>query len=246
MKNNLYLELTDRTKQIFKTVVESYLETGSPSGSETVLKRAGLDISSASVRNILSSLQKEGLLFSPHTSAGRMPTDKGMRFFVDGLLEFGRISKSEKENMLLNYRLAFLSDTWVNWCEGLGTVLANDEVKDGLSERGGFPVEQKLMKQWSLRITAYADRLIAGLDTVDWSDSIKEIQKNWIGKSKGASVSFSVENSDSKGTGSDCSEISSIISSESKFSSEYVSFSIYEVISVPLCRLLLVDFCWLV
>jgi heat-inducible transcriptional repressor len=75
------------------------LETGSPSGSETVLKRAGLDISSASVRNILSSLQKEGLLFSPHTSAGRMPTDKGMRFFVDGLLEFGRISKSEKENI---------------------------------------------------------------------------------------------------------------------------------------------------
>ena len=99
MKNNLYLELTDRTKQIFKTVVESYLETGSPSGSETVLKRAGLDISSASVRNILSNLQKEGLLFSPHTSAGRIPTDKGMRFFVDGLLEFGRISKSEKENI---------------------------------------------------------------------------------------------------------------------------------------------------
>jgi heat-inducible transcriptional repressor len=99
MKNNLYLELTDRTKQIFKTVVESYLETGSPSGSETVLKRAGLDISSASVRNILSSLQKEGLLFSPHTSAGRIPTDKGMRFFVDGLLEFGRVSKEDKENI---------------------------------------------------------------------------------------------------------------------------------------------------
>ncbi len=99
MKNNLYLELTDRTKQIFKTVVESYLETGSPSGSETVLKKTGLDISSASVRNILSNLQKEGLLFSPHTSAGRVPTEKGMRFFVDGLLEFGRISKSEKENI---------------------------------------------------------------------------------------------------------------------------------------------------
>ena len=99
MKSNLYLELTDRTKQIFKTVVESYLETGSPSGSETVLKKAGLDISSASVRSILSNLQKEGLLFSPHTSAGRVPTEKGMRFFVDGLLEFGRISKSEKENI---------------------------------------------------------------------------------------------------------------------------------------------------
>ena len=99
MKKNLYSELSDRTKQIFKSVVESYLETGSPSGSETVLKRAGLDISSASVRAVLSNLQKEGLLFSPHTSAGRVPTEKGMRFFVDGLLEFGRISKSEKENI---------------------------------------------------------------------------------------------------------------------------------------------------
>ena len=112
--------------------------------------------------------------------------------------DWNNFSEIEKEKILLNYRLAFLSDTWVNWCEGLGTVLANDEVKDGLSERGGFPVEQKLMKQWSLRITAYADRLISGLDTVDWSDSIKEIQKNWIGKSKGASVSFFVENSEDK------------------------------------------------
>ena len=112
--------------------------------------------------------------------------------------QWNNFSDAEKEKMLLHYRLAFLSDTWVNWCEGLGTVLANDEVKDGLSERGGFPVEQKLMKQWSLRITAYADRLISGLDTVDWSDSIKEIQKNWIGKSKGASVSFKLENSDDK------------------------------------------------
>ena len=112
--------------------------------------------------------------------------------------DWNGFSDTEKEKMLLNYRLAFLSDTWVNWCEGLGTVLANDEVKDGLSERGGFPVEQKLMKQWSLRITAYADRLISGLDTVDWSDSIKEIQKNWIGKSKGVSVSFQLENSEYK------------------------------------------------
>ena len=121
----------------------------------------------------------------------------------DNILQFSAedwngFSEEEKENVLQNYRLAFLSDTWVNWCEGLGTVLANDEVKDGLSERGGFPVEQKLMKQWSLRITAYADRLISGLDTVDWSDSIKEIQKNWIGKSKGASVSFQLENLDEK------------------------------------------------
>ena len=107
-------------------------------------------------------------------------------------------SEEEQQAILLKYRLTFLSETWVNWCEGLGTVLANDEVKDGRSERGNFPVEQKLMKQWSMRITAYAERLIQGLDKVDWSDSIKEIQRNWIGKSKGASLSFSIENSDKK------------------------------------------------
>ncbi|MDB0007133.1 leucine--tRNA ligase [Flavobacteriales bacterium] len=105
-------------------------------------------------------------------------------------------SEQEKENTLQKYRLTFLSETWVNWCEGLGTVLANDEVKDGRSERGNFPVEQKLMKQWSMRITAYAERLLRGLDTLDWSDSIKEIQRNWIGKSKGASVTFKIEESD--------------------------------------------------
>ena len=110
--------------------------------------------------------------------------------------EWKHFSNKEKENVLQKYRLAFLSDTLVNWCEGLGTVLANDEVKDGVSERGGFPVEQKLMKQWSLRITAYADRLISGLESVDWTDSIKDIQKNWIGKSQGASISFQLENFD--------------------------------------------------
>ena len=84
----------------------------------------------------------------------------------------------------------------MNWCEELGTVLANDEVKDGVSERGGYPVEQKLMRQWSLRITAYAERLLNDLNTLDWSDSIKEIQRNWIGKSKGASVSFAIDGHD--------------------------------------------------
>ncbi len=102
-------------------------------------------------------------------------------------------SEKEKEDILQKYRLTFLSESWVNWCEGLGTVLANDEVKDGRSERGNFPVEQKLMKQWSMRITAYAERLLTSLDSLDWSDSIKEIQRNWIGKSKGASVSFKVD-----------------------------------------------------
>ena len=142
------------------------------------------------ISNLIDSFEKSGNLTSEAVSDAYTP-----KFTAE---DWNNFSETEKEKILLNYRLAFLSDTWVNWCEGLGTVLANDEVKDGLSERGGFSVEQKLMKQWSLRITAYADRLISGLDRVDWSDSIKEIQKNWIGKSKGASVSFKLENSSDK------------------------------------------------
>lgn len=106
-------------------------------------------------------------------------------------------AKSEKEqsDILMEYRLAYLADSWVNWCPALGTVLANDEVINGLSERGGHPVEQKLMRQWSMRIKAYAERLITGLDTVDWTDAIKDMQRNWIGKSVGASVKFVVTSS---------------------------------------------------
>ena len=111
--------------------------------------------------------------------------------------EWNACSEEDQQALLMKYRMAYLSDTWVNWCEKLGTVLANDEVKDGVSERGGHPVEQKLMRQWSMRITAYAERLLNDLETVDWSDSIKEIQRNWIGKSKGASVSFAVDGHDS-------------------------------------------------
>ena len=99
MFENLYLELTDRSKQIFKSVVETYLETGSPSGSETILKKGGINLSSSSIRSILAELQNEGLLYAPHVSAGRLPTDKGMRLFVDGLLEFGRLTKDEEENI---------------------------------------------------------------------------------------------------------------------------------------------------
>jgi leucyl-tRNA synthetase len=104
-------------------------------------------------------------------------------------------STTEQENILQQYRMAFLADSWVNWCPALGTVLANDEVVNGVSERGGHPVEQKLMRQWSMRIKAYAQRLLDGLDKVDWTDSIKEIQRNWIGKSEGASVIFQVDSS---------------------------------------------------
>ena len=112
--------------------------------------------------------------------------------------EWNGKSEKEKEEVLQNYRLAFRAATMVNWCAGLGTVLANDEVKDGLSVRGGFPVEQRVMQQWLLRVTAYADRLLSGLDTLEWSDSLKEIQRNWIGRSEGAQMFFPIKGSDRK------------------------------------------------
>ena len=112
--------------------------------------------------------------------------------------EWKRKSTKEQQEILLNYRLAYLADTMVNWCPQLGTVLANDEVKEGLSLRGGYPVVQKKMRQWSLRVSAYAQRLLDGLDHLDWSDSLKDIQRNWIGRSQGADVKFDVKDSDLK------------------------------------------------
>lgn len=101
-----------------------------------------------------------------------------------------------KQEILMNYRIAYLGEMMVNWCEGLGTVLANDEVIDGLSERGGFPVTQKVMRQWCLRVSAYSQRLLDGLDTIDWTDSLKETQRYWIGRSEGAEMKFKVKDSD--------------------------------------------------
>jgi leucyl-tRNA synthetase len=114
--------------------------------------------------------------------------------FVGGFsaAEWNGFDERTKQMVLQHFRLAYLSDAWVNWCPALGTVLANDEVKDGVSERGGHPVERKRMKQWSLRITAYAQRLLDGLDGLDWSESIKEAQRNWIGRSEGATVRFPI------------------------------------------------------
>jgi len=107
--------------------------------------------------------------------------------------EWKAMSEKEQQEVLMNYRLAYLSETMVNWCPELGTVLANDEVKEGYSERGGHPVERKLMKQWLLRVSAYAWRLLEGLEKLDWTESLKEVQRNWIGRSEGASVNFSIE-----------------------------------------------------
>lgn len=107
--------------------------------------------------------------------------------------EWNAFDDRTKQRILQHFRLAYLSEAWVNWCPALGTVLANDEVKDGVSERGGHPVERKRMPQWSMRITAYAQRLIDGLDALEWSDSIKEAQRNWIGRSEGALVRFKLK-----------------------------------------------------
>ena len=106
--------------------------------------------------------------------------------------EWKVFDEKKKSDILMNFRLAYLGESFVNWCPQLGTVLANDEIKDGVSERGGYPVERKLMKQWSMRITAYAQRLLDGLDTLDWTESLKEAQRNWIGKSEGTSLKFKV------------------------------------------------------
>lgn len=110
--------------------------------------------------------------------------------------EWKAMSEKEQQQMLMNYRIAYIGETMVNWCAGLGTVLANDEVVDGVSERGGYPVVQKKMRQWCLRVSAYSQRLLDGLNTVDWSDSIKETQKNWIGRSEGTEMQFKVAGQD--------------------------------------------------
>lgn len=129
--------------------------------------------------------------------------NKGINAASDPVEEFSAgdwngMSEKQQQEVLMNYRLAYLSETMVNWCPALGTVLANDEVKDGVSERGGHPVERKLMKQWLLRVSAYAERLLESLGKLDWTESLKEVQRNWIGRSEGAAVYFPIEGHDEK------------------------------------------------
>ena len=114
--------------------------------------------------------------------------------------EWNAMSEKEQQEVLMNYRIAYLGETMVNWCPKLGTVLANDEVVDGVSERGGYPVVQKKMRQWCLRVSAYAQRLLDGLDHVDWTDSLKETQRNWIGRSEGTEVQFKIKDTDKEFT----------------------------------------------
>ncbi|MDE5573636.1 MAG: leucine--tRNA ligase, partial [Muribaculaceae bacterium] len=131
--------------------------------------------------------------FEKHGSEGiHAVQGKELKFTAD---EWNKMSDKEKSDTLMNYRIAYLGYTMVNWCPKLGTVLANDEVSEGLSIRGGYPVEQKMMYQWCLRVSAYAQRLLEGLETIEWTDSLKETQRNWIGRSEGAEIKFKIADS---------------------------------------------------
>ena len=124
------------------------------------------------------------------------PISKLIEKFEQTAPTWATLSEKEQQERLMNYRIAYLADTKVNWCPQLGCVLANDEVSEGLSVRGGYPVEQRVMRQWNLRVSAYAPRLLQGLDTVDWTDSLKETQRNWIGRSEGAEMRFAIKGQD--------------------------------------------------
>ena len=132
--------------------------------------------------------------FELHGTAG-LDVAQGEEFSFDAA-QWQQMTKAEQSATLMNYRLAYLGDTMVNWCAALGTVLANDEVSEGLSVRGGHPVEQKLMRQWCLRVSAYAERLLNSLDSLEWTEALKETQRNWIGRSEGAEVKFLISGSE--------------------------------------------------
>ena len=161
------------TQWAFKRMFESYYDTA--------LQKA-------------QPIAKLEALIAAHGTKGL--TAAGSKDLNVSSLEWSAMTETEQQQVLMNYRIAYLGESMVNWCPALGTVLANDEVINGLSERGGHPVEQKLMRQWCLRISAYAQRLLDGLDTIDWSDSIKETQRNWIGRSEGTEMQFKVADSD--------------------------------------------------
>jgi leucyl-tRNA synthetase len=142
------------------------------------------------IDTLISIFEKEGFSGNDHDI---LTGDIEKDLLPFSAQDWKNFDEEKKQEVLMNFRLTYLGEAYVNWCPALGTVLANDEVKDGFSERGGHPVERKLMKQWSMRITAYAQRLLDGLDTIDWSESIKEAQRNWIGRSEGAALKFQIQ-----------------------------------------------------
>ena len=143
------------------------------------------------IEELIKAFDKNG------TEGLNVACSEELRFTAD---EWKAMDEKKQQETLMNYRIAYLGETMVNWCPKLGTVLANDEVVDGVSERGGYPVIQKKMRQWCLRVSAYAQRLLDGLDTVEWTDSLKETQRNWIGRSEGTEVQFKIKDSDKEFT----------------------------------------------
>ena len=143
------------------------------------------------IEELIKAFDKNG------TEGLNVACSEELRFTAD---EWKAMDEKKQQETLMNYRIAYLGETMVNWCPKLGTVLANDEVVDGVSERGGYPVVQKKMRQWCLRVSAYAQRLLDGLDTVEWTDSLKETQRNWIGRSEGTEVQFKIKDSDKEFT----------------------------------------------
>ena len=143
------------------------------------------------IEELIKAFDKKG------TESLNVACSEELRFTAE---EWKAMDEKKRQETLMNYRIAYLGETMVNWCPKLGTVLANDEVVDGVSERGGYPVVQKKMRQWCLRVSAYAQRLLDGLDTVDWTDSLKETQRNWIGRSEGTEVQFKIKDSDKEFT----------------------------------------------
>lgn len=178
------------TQWIFMQLFDSWYNlspVNSPSTMDQGRSPAG---KTERIQILVSTLQKEG------NKNIKAVCDDGTPIITAN--QWKNFNEQEKENFLQKYRIAYRSETMVNWCPALGTVLSNDEVKDGVSERGGYPVERKEMWQWSMRISAYAERLLNGLDTIDWPEPVKEMQRNWIGKSVGCELSFEIENSKSK------------------------------------------------
>ncbi|MCM1255076.1 MAG: leucine--tRNA ligase [Duncaniella sp.] len=161
------------TQWAFMKMVESYYDTEKDKAMP--------------IADLVAHFEKEG------TKGIHAACSEELSFTAD---EWKAMDEKQKSDTLMNYRIAYLGNTMVNWCPELGTVLANDEVSEGVSIRGGFPVEQKLMYQWCLRVSAYAQRLLDGLETIDWTDSLKETQRNWIGRSEGAEMKFHIAGSD--------------------------------------------------
>lgn len=164
------------TQWIFNQLFDSYYDNDSNKAEEIAV--------------LIEKFQREG------NATVNAVADEDVEIFTAA--QWNAFSEKEQQAILLKYRLTFLAEAEVNWCPDLGTVLANDEVINGLSERGGYPVVRKKMTQWMMRITAYADRLLTGLENIDWSDAIKEAQRNWIGKSQGASIFFGIEGHNEK------------------------------------------------